>query len=210
MNPDLWGSSLWYMIHSFATLYPANPTQTDMDITLVFYEHLAHLIPCHVCRGHYNTTILKYPLTRDILGSRKKYFEWGYNMHNFVNSHKSPPFKYPLNVSRSYEFWKKSNSQWPSRTWIVLHSMALITIPSNYTSFKKFMVSLSRMMRLCGHPKWGDRFKYILSTTSPSKNKKYSVFKYLYRVHKRINNKKYHKSHTPEYENVLNYYLLFH
>ena len=161
MNPDLWGASLWYMIHAFATLYPVSPSSTDIDITLSFYASLKHLIPCSVCKDHYNTTIIKYPLTRDILASPKKYFEWGFNMHNFVNSHKSPPYKYPLSVSSSYAYWKKNNSRWPTRTWVVLHSMALITTPSNYTMLRKFMVSLSRVMHICGKKKWGDRLCVI-------------------------------------------------
>lgn len=82
--PAVWGPLFWHTIHITALGYPANPTYGHKKAAKEFYESLAFLVPCPVCREHYETHLQKNPLTPH-LDRRDDLFRWTVNLHNEVN-----------------------------------------------------------------------------------------------------------------------------
>jgi len=82
--PRVWGPFFWHTIHLVAIGYPKNPTYTDKKCAKDFYESLAHLLPCPVCRTHYAAHLAAHPLT-PFLDSRTDLIQWTVMLHNAVN-----------------------------------------------------------------------------------------------------------------------------
>ena len=82
--PSVWGPFFWHTIHIVAIGYPKNPTYIDKKCAKEFYESLAYLIPCSVCRTHYKEHITSNPLT-PFLDSRTDLIKWTIDIHNSVN-----------------------------------------------------------------------------------------------------------------------------
>jgi Erv1 / Alr family len=83
--PSVWGPLFWHTIHITALGYPANPSYSHKKAAKEFYESLAFLIPCPVCREHYERHLQKNPLTPH-LDRRDDLFRWTVNLHNEVNA----------------------------------------------------------------------------------------------------------------------------
>jgi len=83
--PAVWGPLFWHTIHITALGYPTNPAYSHKKAAKEFYESLAFLIPCPVCREHYETHLQKNPLTPH-LDRRDDLFRWTVNLHNEVNT----------------------------------------------------------------------------------------------------------------------------
>jgi hypothetical protein len=82
--PSVWGPFFWHTIHIVALGYPKNPTYTDKKCAKEFYESLAYLLPCNICRQHYKEHLIKNPLT-PFLDSRTDLIKWTVEIHNGVN-----------------------------------------------------------------------------------------------------------------------------
>lgn len=82
--PSVWGPFFWHTIHIVALGYPKNPTYTDKKCAKEFYESLAYLLPCNICRQHYKDHLIKNPLT-PFLDSRTDLIKWTVDIHNAVN-----------------------------------------------------------------------------------------------------------------------------
>ena len=82
--PPVWGPFFWMTIHIVALGYPAKPSYTEKRSAKQFYESLANLIPCPVCREHYKQHITKLPITPH-LDNKKDLFKWTVDLHNSVN-----------------------------------------------------------------------------------------------------------------------------
>ena len=82
--PSVWGPFFWHTIHIVAMGYPKNPSYTDKKCAKEFYESLAYLLPCAVCREHYREHLSKHPITT-FLDSRTDLIKWTIMIHNHVN-----------------------------------------------------------------------------------------------------------------------------
>jgi len=82
--PTVWGPFFWHTIHIVALGYPKNPTYTDKKCAKDFYESLAFLLPCAICREHYKEHLGKHPITT-FLDSRTDLIKWTIEVHNSVN-----------------------------------------------------------------------------------------------------------------------------
>ena len=83
--PSVWGPFFWHTIHIVALGYPKKPTYTDKKCAKEFYESLAYLLPCSICREHYRTHLTKQPITT-FLDSREDLLRWTILIHNQVNT----------------------------------------------------------------------------------------------------------------------------
>ena len=90
MKPEIWGPQLWYILHIISFEYPIKPTEYDKRIYHDFYTSLKDVIPCEICRKHYQTHIHKYPLTPH-LDTRDTLVKWVIQVHNFVNASLGKP-----------------------------------------------------------------------------------------------------------------------
>jgi len=83
--PVVWGPIFWHSIHIVALGYPKNPSYTDKKCAKDYYESLAYLLPCSVCREHYKEHLTKNPIT-PFLDSRTDLLKWTIMIHNKVNT----------------------------------------------------------------------------------------------------------------------------
>lgn len=82
--PTVWGPFFWHTIHIIALGYPKNPSYADKKSAKEFYESLAFLLPCSICKEHYKSHLQRNPIT-PYLDSRTDLMKWTIQIHNEVN-----------------------------------------------------------------------------------------------------------------------------
>jgi hypothetical protein len=92
-NLKLYGQNLWFLIHQFA-FGPYIPFK-------FFMYSLKELIPCPICRNHYNENIKNLPIK--IYTTKENSFLWTYILHNSVNKSKQ---KISPNYNAMYNKYK--------------------------------------------------------------------------------------------------------
>jgi hypothetical protein len=114
LPPDSWGPFFWHTIHIVALGYPAQePSYGYKKAAKDFYESLKFLIPCPVCRDHYNTHLEKYPLTPH-LDRRQDLFRWTILLHNEVNKSLNKP---ELTEAEVLKYYKRLGERGRSPVW---------------------------------------------------------------------------------------------
>lgn len=84
MNTQEWGPSGWIFLHSVALGYPSKPTVVEKEYYKKFFTDVGKVLPCPICRGHYNENILNNP-PDDYLKNPTDLFLWTVHIHNEVN-----------------------------------------------------------------------------------------------------------------------------
>ncbi len=82
MPPDVWGPIFWNAMHIVSLAYPVNPTEAEKAGAKAFFESLASVLPCPVCREHYKEKIAASPIA---LNSKGELIVWVWEIHNEVN-----------------------------------------------------------------------------------------------------------------------------
>lgn len=82
--PGVWGPIFWHTMHLVTLGYPQNPSDDEKAAVSNFFNSLAYLIPCPLCREHYRQNLAEYPVD-DALNSRDDLIVWCFTMHNKVN-----------------------------------------------------------------------------------------------------------------------------
>ena len=85
MNQNIWGSHLWFSLHTISFTYPINPTSLDKEKFKNFFISLQNVIPCSICQKNYKRHLLEYPID-NYLDNRKNLVYWLIDIHNMVNS----------------------------------------------------------------------------------------------------------------------------
>jgi hypothetical protein len=80
-NPQVWGPSMWRMIHSFAATYKAENAQAFKQ----FIYSLPGLIPCNNCKNRMLNVLQQLPLRESHLENNKNLFLWTYQLHDIIN-----------------------------------------------------------------------------------------------------------------------------
>lgn len=99
--PSVWGPIFWHTIHVTALSYPSEPNYAQKRAAKEFYESLAQLIPCPVCREHYQTHLQKMPISPH-LDRRDDLFRWTIDLHNEVNKMLGKPIYTELDSINFY------------------------------------------------------------------------------------------------------------
>jgi hypothetical protein len=102
LPPESWGPFFWHTIHIVALGYSQEPSYGEKKAAKEFYESLRFLIPCPICRDHYNTHLEKYPLTPH-LDRRTDLFRWTLLLHNEVNKTLKKPELTEAEVLKYYK-----------------------------------------------------------------------------------------------------------
>ena len=84
MDPRIWGPHAWFLLHSVTFSYPDNPSQEDKNNILHFFESFSKVIPCILCRNHFQENLKKFPIINH-LQNRDTLVNWLIDMHNIVN-----------------------------------------------------------------------------------------------------------------------------
>lgn len=84
MGPEVWGPIFWGTMHIVSLGYPETPSKEEQAAAANFYNSLAVVIPCPICRAHYSHFLSEMPVER-VTGSRKELVFWLFTLHNKVN-----------------------------------------------------------------------------------------------------------------------------
>ena len=139
--PSVWGPFFWHTIHIVALGYPKNPTYTDKKCSKEFYEALAFLLPCSVCREHYKEYVQEKPIST-FLDSRTDLIKWTIQIHNKVNKMLGKP-EWTLEEVLSY--YEKVGARNRSPVW-TKEDMKEV----DYSSFVKGFLTGSVVLSIVG------------------------------------------------------------
>jgi len=84
MPPNIWGPIFWATLHITSLSYSDNPTERQKQNIIAFYESLVDVLPCPVCRKHYEANLEEMPV-KDAVNSRAELIKWVWSMHNRIN-----------------------------------------------------------------------------------------------------------------------------
>ena len=85
INPEVWGSHGWKLMHYITLSYSNSPNEADKIDMYNFFDSIGKVLPCLSCRVNYIKHNKKYPLDKNALTNRKTLVEWLMNVHNEVN-----------------------------------------------------------------------------------------------------------------------------
>lgn len=80
MNPDIWGSSFWIILHLLSFEYDIE----DKEYHKNFLENLGNILPCVKCQIEYKKYMTKSKIEY-ILKSKQNYVKGIWEFHNKVN-----------------------------------------------------------------------------------------------------------------------------
>ena len=139
--PSVWGPFFWHTIHIVALGYSKNPTYTDKKCAKEFYESLAFLLPCSICREHYKGYLQEKPIST-FLDSRTDLIKWTIQIHNKVNQMLGKP-EWTLEEVLSY--YEKVGARNRSPVW-TKEDMKEV----DYSSFVKGFLTGSVVLSIVG------------------------------------------------------------
>jgi hypothetical protein len=84
MSPSVWGPIFWTTMHIVTLGYSPNPSQEEKIAASSFFNSLAHVIPCPICKTHYQHFLKEVPV-ENVVGSRDELINWCFELHNKVN-----------------------------------------------------------------------------------------------------------------------------
>jgi hypothetical protein len=84
MPPQIWGPIFWSTLHIASLAYSDKPSERQKRNMRNFYESMVDVLPCPICRQHYEDNLKELPLD-DALNSRMDLVIWVWNMHNKIN-----------------------------------------------------------------------------------------------------------------------------
>lgn len=111
--PQTWGPFFWHTIHIVALGYPKEPSYAEKRSAKEFFESLAFLLPCAVCREHYAKHLQANPVS-NFLDNRQDLFKWTVSIHNAVNQELKKPIWTEYEVM---EYYKRLGARSRSPVW---------------------------------------------------------------------------------------------
>ena len=84
MPPQIWGPIFWSTLHIASLSYSDKPTERQKKNIKCFYESMIDVLPCPICRVHYEENLKEMPIEPALEG-RMLLVMWVFNMHNKVN-----------------------------------------------------------------------------------------------------------------------------
>jgi hypothetical protein len=124
MDPNIWGSQAWLFLHTITLNYPDNPNKYDMESYKKFFENLAEVIPCEVCKAHYKKNIKMYPIQ---LESKESLAKWLHHIHNLVNvKNDKPKYSYDQFIEKYSNLYSTNNNKKYLFILLILISIGII------------------------------------------------------------------------------------
>ena len=91
-QPEIWGPHLWHFLHTFAASVPeVIEDEERRDAIKEFIEALPFVLPCQTCAVHYDKMLDDYPVTPQVLATRKSLSAYIFFLHNTVNARLGKP-----------------------------------------------------------------------------------------------------------------------
>lgn len=102
MDPNVWGPSFWFVLHTVSINYPEQPTFVEKRTHYDFYRIIQHILPCEMCRTHYKELFVQYPI-EPFLTSKQSLVAWVVMIHNQVNKRLHKPLLSTQDVLHNYQ-----------------------------------------------------------------------------------------------------------
>ena len=107
MNQNIWGSHMWFSLHTISFMYPIHPKDTEKEQYKLFFESLQHVIPCSVCKRNYIRHFQEHPIEK-ALKNRRELVKWVIDMHNMVNGEiGKKPLSYDTVIQKYEKVYRK-------------------------------------------------------------------------------------------------------
>ena len=103
MNPEVWGPSFWFVLHTISINYPENPTYVEKRNHHDFFKSMQFVLPCNICRTHYSQFFKKYPV-EPFLENKESLVKWVIMIHNQVNKKQNKPTLDYEEVIKKYQY----------------------------------------------------------------------------------------------------------
>jgi hypothetical protein len=100
-DPQLWGPSVWFLIHTSSLRYPMNPTADDKKHFGDFIRSLQYVLPCVGCCAGFKKVLEVTKFGAKDLKNRDTLFAWTVKAHAMVNVKTGKPARDDV------EFWRK-------------------------------------------------------------------------------------------------------
>jgi hypothetical protein len=84
MPPQIWGPIFWATLHIASLGYADKPTERQKKNMRAFLESMIDVLPCPICRNHYELNLKEMPLN-DAIETRVELIKWVFDMHNRIN-----------------------------------------------------------------------------------------------------------------------------
>ena len=84
LDPSVWGSHYWFVLHTVALSYPHNPNETIKKKYYDFIHNLPLFLPVSTIGNQFSELLDKYPVT-PYLDSQKSFSKWMHFIHNKIN-----------------------------------------------------------------------------------------------------------------------------
>jgi len=104
LNSEVWGPHGWFFLDSIILSMPEHLDKDKIKTYKTFFYLLQDLLPCEICRLHYNHNLKLYPLTEDIIQSREKMIKWIITLHNIVRTYNNQKL---ITLTDFINFYKK-------------------------------------------------------------------------------------------------------
>ncbi|XP_072947576.1 FAD-linked sulfhydryl oxidase ALR [Epargyreus clarus] len=100
LDKDELGRSTWGFLHSMASYYPEQPSRSECEGMVRFFNIFAQFYPCEPCAIDFQEDIKKYPPKTK---SRDELAKWLCERHNTVNVKLGKP---EFDCSKVHERWR--------------------------------------------------------------------------------------------------------
>ena len=93
---DVWGPSMWMVLHTVSLNYPCSPTREQKRRYKTFFDSLCYVLPCGKCRENLCTNLRGTNYGPHVFKNRETLSRWVFRLHCSVNSmlNKETPMKY--------------------------------------------------------------------------------------------------------------------
>lgn len=101
LNLDItrWGPAGWRFLTAIALMFPSDATPEDFENYTKFFELLAYVLPCGLCRSHFAEYVKIHPVPRK---DARALLEWLNDLHNEINRENNKPEVPFLQMLKSY------------------------------------------------------------------------------------------------------------
>ena len=84
-GPDKWGPWAWHLLHSVSIGDLSEINEKDKYYYYLFYKIIGKILPCIICKYHYNELFKENMLITDEI-TRKSIIKWTWELHNNINN----------------------------------------------------------------------------------------------------------------------------
>lgn len=107
MSTMVWGSSMWFSLHTISFNYPVNPSQNDKNDYYNYILSLTKVLPCRACRDNLDKNLKEIKFGMDHMKNREIFSRFIYDLHNHVNRMLGKPnYKTYEEVRDQYEMFR--------------------------------------------------------------------------------------------------------